>query len=76
MGQPKSTGLLGLLLGSPLALIGLIMLLSGKMAVGSCFLLLGLAGAIGGGAAARNANPQAGEQDPLSPVGSAEKPAE
>lgn len=48
----QKTGLLGVLLGSPFALLGLIFLLRGKVGLGISFLLLGL-GSVASGTAVR-----------------------
>jgi hypothetical protein len=51
----KNAGSLGILLGSPFALLGLIFLLRGKVGVGLPFVLLGLAPALSGAVAGRKA---------------------
>ena len=59
MARSKNPRLLGLLLGSPFAFLGLVFLLGGKVGVGLPFLLLGLAPALAGAAAGRKAAPPA-----------------
>lgn len=63
MARRNRTGLIGLLLGSPFALLGVIFLLSGKVGVGLPFLLLGLAAAGSGAVAGRSTPAPAADQD-------------
>jgi hypothetical protein len=60
----EKRGLVGILLGSPFALLGLIFLLGGKVGVGLPFLLLGLAPAVLGAATGRHAASPADDPDP------------
>ncbi|MDX2036231.1 MAG: hypothetical protein SFX72_06235 [Isosphaeraceae bacterium] len=68
--QTKNPGLIGLLFGSPFALIGLIFLMRGRFGVALPFLMLGVVPALAGTAIGRKAGTA---QDPETPAGGQEK---
>jgi hypothetical protein len=72
----QKVGFLGILLGSPFALIGLIFMLRGKVGVGLPFLLLGLAPFLSGAVAGRKAASPADDRGTQPPASAGGEPAE